>query len=120
MKLPTITRRKILSWFPCAEAKPFIPKNYKGTILDVLAHKPPEHEGHKRYDWIIWIATNEKCYPNQSVANKILQLWACDCAERALNKYSNDIDERSANAIKVARKYANGKATDEELDAARA
>lgn len=51
-------------------------------------------------------------------AEKVLRAWACDCAERALKKAKVE-DERSWNAIKVARLYNNGKATKEELAAAR-
>lgn len=49
---------------------------------------------------------------------KVLRAWACDCAERALRK-AKVTDERSWNAIKVARDYNEGKATREDLDAAR-
>ena len=46
------------------------------------------------------------------------RLFACDCAERIVH-FCGD-DDRPRNAIEVARRYANGKATDEELAAARA
>lgn len=48
-----------------------------------------------------------------------LRLFGCDCAERVLyiwEKHSND--ERPRQAITIARAYANGKATDEQLAAA--
>ncbi len=48
---------------------------------------------------------------------KILRAWGCDCAERALKK-AKVTDERSWNAIKVARLYNEGKATKDELAAA--
>ena len=118
-KLPIITTKKILSWNPCNEARPFIPKGWKGTVLDILAYPVPK-DGYLRYDWIIWLVTNEKCYPNQSIANRILRLLACDCAERALKKCGDNPDPRSINAVKVARRFANGNATEEELAAARA
>ena len=51
-------------------------------------------------------------------AEKVLRTWACDCAERALKK-ANVKDKRSWNAIKVARLYNEGKATKQELAAAR-
>jgi len=50
-------------------------------------------------------------------AEKGLRAWACDCAERALKK-ANVTDERSWNAIKVARLYNEGKASKKELAAA--
>jgi hypothetical protein len=52
-----------------------------------------------------------------------LRLLSCDFAERALKRErraGQEPDERSWNAIRVSRRYARGKATDEELAAARA
>jgi len=48
------------------------------------------------------------------------RLLACDCAERALHIYESEYpdDKRPRQAIEVARRYANGKATIEELTAA--
>ena len=51
-------------------------------------------------------------------ATKVLRTFACDCAERAL-KRANVTEERSWNAITVSRLYNEGKATREELAAAR-
>jgi hypothetical protein len=45
------------------------------------------------------------------------RLFACDCAERVLHLCGDD--ERPRNAIAVARRYANGDAADDELEAAR-
>jgi hypothetical protein len=45
------------------------------------------------------------------------RLFACDCAERALGTIETP-DERSVHAIAVARAYALGEATEEELVAA--
>ena len=50
-------------------------------------------------------------------AEKVLRTWGCDCAERALRK-AKVKDERSWNAIKVARLYNEDKATKKELAAA--
>ena len=50
--------------------------------------------------------------------DRIARLFACDCAERALT-HDTGPDQRSVNAIAVARKFANGEATDDELAAAR-
>ena len=52
-------------------------------------------------------------------AEFVLREWGCDCAERALKK-AGVIDERSWNAIKTARLYNRGKATEGDLAAARA
>ena len=50
------------------------------------------------------------------------RLFACDCAERALGRErdaGHEPDPRSWAAVEVARRYARGEATDEELAAAR-
>jgi len=49
------------------------------------------------------------------------RLFACDCAERVLSVYEKEYpdDTRPRHAIEVARRFAHGNATDEELAAAR-
>jgi hypothetical protein len=50
-----------------------------------------------------------------------LRLFACECAERALNREreaGREPDARSWAALEVARRYASGEASGEELDAA--
>jgi hypothetical protein len=52
-----------------------------------------------------------------------LRLWGCDCAERALNLVEDlgiPVNPRSRQSLTVARRYADGQATREELAAARA
>ncbi len=51
-----------------------------------------------------------------------LRLFVCDCAERTLTRergQGREPDARSWAAIEVARRHADGKATDNELAAAR-
>jgi hypothetical protein len=45
------------------------------------------------------------------------RLFACDCAARAMEQYGN-ADERSLNAIRVARDFVAGEATREDMAAA--
>lgn len=55
--------------------------------------------------------------------DKTLRLFACDCAERALTREHDagrEPDPRSWAAVEVARKYAVGQATTEDLAAAHA
>ena len=47
------------------------------------------------------------------------RLFACDCAERALAFIGDKVDARSVEAVRVARLYAIGNATKEQLSAAR-
>ena len=71
-----------------------------------------------RSDWMIWLA--EK----RGIWNKLdptkLRLFACDCAEQALPIYEKDYpdDKRPRKAVETARLFAEGKATQKELDAA--
>jgi len=54
---------------------------------------------------------------------RVLRLFACDCAERALRrerKQGREPDPRSWECVRIARLYAVGKATKEELAAAHA
>jgi len=83
----------------------------QGTMACIVeVSKPTEKQDDKR--------VSRKCKIIQCVdAQKILRAWACDCAERALIKIKV-ADERSRNAIKVARLYNEGKATKKELNAA--
>jgi len=48
------------------------------------------------------------------------RLFACDCAERALDRWAEHgtVDQRSREAIAVSRRYAEGEASSEELTAA--
>jgi hypothetical protein len=50
-------------------------------------------------------------------ATRVLHLFACECAERAL-KVAGATDERSWNAVAVKRLWLDGKATNEEMAAA--
>ena len=62
-----------------------------------------------RHRKVLWMAD----------ADSALRHFACDCAEDAC-RVAKLTDERSINAIRVARLYADGKATSDELVAARA
>ena len=52
---------------------------------------------------------------------RVLRLFACDCAERALRRerrQGREPDKRSWGAVRIARLFADGKATKQELAAA--
>jgi hypothetical protein len=65
---------------------------------------------------LLWLLLDESLMtPRQ------LRLFACDCAARALRceaRAGRKPDPRSLAAVRVARRYANGKATAEDLSAA--
>ena len=56
---------------------------------------------------------------NEFVSEQNLRLFACDCAERVLPIFEKECpeDNRPRKAIEVARLFADGEATHEELDA---
>jgi hypothetical protein len=62
------------------------------------------------------VSTHRKVLAKVS-GKKLLRLFACDCAEEVLT-LCKVTDKRSWAAIEVSRRYANGKATKEELAAA--
>lgn len=75
----------------------------------------------KRADWMLWLLARMSDKPGWPKQRLVVHT-ICDCAETALpiweKKYPND--KRPRNAIETARKFADGKATAKELDAARA
>ena len=63
-------------------------------------------------DWLIWIATRHGV-----MTDKDARLFACWCVRQIWHLLT---DERSKNAVRVAERFARGKATQEELAAAEA
>lgn len=57
-------------------------------------------------------------YCGDTEGQKIMRLFAADCAERALSLYGGDVDPRSWAAVDVARQHARGQASDSDLAAA--
>ena len=84
-----------------------------GNMACIVEVSPPIEKDQTKF-----VSRKRKLVDAQN-AEKVLRAWACDCAERALRKAKVE-DERSWNAIKVTRLFNDGKATQQELDAARA
>jgi hypothetical protein len=100
---------KTLTWADFAEHKPcYNPAEkygeWEGTILDLMQH--PDIPAKDK----VWAFTREGI-----VDDKTLRLFAVACARRVQNLMQ---DKRSINALDVAERYANGKATEDELAAA--
>lgn len=65
----------------------------------------------ERGDWMMWLIYNGK----YDISNKTLRLLAVRFAREVQHLMT---DQRSINALDVAERFANGEATEEELDAA--
>jgi hypothetical protein len=91
----------------CDEAKEWV-SDHGGTVKELW-------KDCERGDWMTWIIVKDQ--DNFGVTRKQIIPALCDCAELSLhhfeNKYPND--NRPRNALKVARLWADGKATDFEL-----
>lgn len=116
MKHKAVTVEQVMEWGPCGEyTEERVRKLFKGrrrvTALDVLPMWIP-------LDDRFWVVLRE-----DMIDARTLRLFACDCAERALQrerKHGREPDRRSWDAVAVSRRYAMGKATNRELTAARA
>ena len=68
-----------------------------------------------------WVARKVRLVSETAWDERTARLFACDCAEHVLPIYEQDYpdDNCPRHAIEVARRYANGEATVQELTAAR-
>ena len=92
----------------CAEGRAWAKKARITSDAEAWAKCP-------RWSWMAWLLSQR----GLSMPEREARLFACDCAERALANIAEP-DPRSVAAVEVARRYAMGTATQEELDAARA
>ena len=102
---------KTLTWADFAKHEPcYNPAEkygeWQGTILDLMQH--PDIPAKDK----VWAFTREGI-----VDDKTLRLFAVGCARRVQHLMT---DQRSLDALDVAERYANGNATKDELNAARA
>jgi hypothetical protein len=69
-----------------------------------------------------WVARKVRLISETAWDERKARLFACDCAEQVLPLYEQDYpgDMRPRQAIETARRYANGEAAVQELNAARA
>ena len=94
--------------------------------LDALDNAPGPFVSRVRLEgWIV--AGDDKACATRRVrlagpvdVTRELRLCACDCAERVLPIFEREhpADDRPRKAVEVARRFANGEATQEELAAA--
>ena len=91
---------------PCKPAETWVASSWSGSLLDILSLSNVKDADK------VWVVS--RLLPKRKA-----RLFACWCAEQALARVPSP-DVRSLEAIEVARRYAYGKATDEELTMARA
>ena len=116
-RLRRITVARIMSWSPCPGwTRERVQAAFGGrrslTPLEILAlgDVPPTDR--------LWVILREEIIPSRE-----LRLIACWFAERALRSEratGREPDKRSWAAVAVSRRYADGRATAEELSAAEA
>lgn len=105
MKL--LTFQDIVDMKPCVQHLPskYIPETWSGTIIDVLSlpNVAPREK--------LWVA-------RRVLGDKVLRLFAVDCAKRALSRFDK-LDDSVLNAINVAEAFAHGNATEKRLKEAK-
>ena len=107
-----ITLELVKSFNPCYDPEEIgLISDMKLTPLEVIEQVVNKV---KSKDDIIWLLCRK-----EFMSDKDMRFFAVWCAREALKLVENP-DQRSINACDVAEKYANGKATKEELAAARA
>ena len=114
--MKTVTLEEFKTFDPCwmkteegtARLEKIGSRKKEWTALDVLRLEEVSAEDR------LWAVLREEFVPAH-----ILHEFVCRCAEEALRK-AGVTDDRSWNAIRVKRLWIEGKATDTELDAARA
>jgi hypothetical protein len=103
--MKTFTIADIRSWRPCYDPNEYLPEDWKGNVLDILDNKEIP------FDDRLWVICR-----TELVSEKLMRLFAVWCARQVQHLMT---DERSTQALDVAEAFANGKATEQELAAAR-
>ena len=106
-----ITIKRLRNLSPCYDPTEIgIPENYRANISRFI--KDYRNLTQSKDD-MLWVLLRP-----EFLSDRLCRLFAVWCARKAL-KLIDDPDKRSINACNVAEKFANGKATKEELAAAR-
>ena len=103
--MKTFTYKDIVSWDPCYDPIKYIPKDWEGTIVDILDLNDCSFKER------LWVVLRP-----DFLSEKLVRLFAVWCARQVQHLMK---DKRNLEALDVAERFANGLATQEELDAAR-
>ena len=106
MTLKTLTINDIRSFRPCYDPARYLPEDWSGTALDILRVTDCPAEDR------LWVVCHDGV-----IDDRTFRLFAVLCARQALALIDNP-DPRSIAACDVAERFANGQATNDELDAA--
>jgi hypothetical protein len=103
--MKVISIETLRSYSPCYDPSKYFPEDWKGTVLDIIVDE--------RIPWEdrLWATMR-----SDLVSEKLMRLFAVWCARQVQRLMK---EERSLKALDVAEDFANGKATREELTAAR-
>ena len=108
--MKTISNRIIRNFNPCYDPSEVVKEENEELPVVEWVQKY-RNLVHQKQD-IVWLLCRE-----DFMSDKDMRLFAVWCAREAL-KLIPEPDERSVNACDVAEKFANGEATEEELNAA--
>jgi len=104
--MKTFTIDDIRQLGPCYDPARYLPEDWSGTALDILAVEDCPSEDR------LWVVLHDEWIPSRT-----MRLFAVRCARQALALIDSP-DPRSVAACDVAERYANGQADDKELAAA--
>lgn len=109
MNLPVRTLADLTMLSPCYDpvVRGYLPKGWKGTVLDIL--KVTSCPAKDR----LWVA----CHPGW-IDDVTLRLFAVWCAKQALQWQKSKDPARLVDILETVEKYANGRATEAELQEA--
>ena len=103
----TFTTSDIRSWGPCYDPNRYLHENWSGSAIDLLKNEEIPFQDR------LWVVLR-----TDLVSERIMRLFAVWSYRQTWDWVPNP-DPRSIKAAEVAEAYANGKATKEELVAAR-
>ena len=109
-KITKISNRIIRRFRPCYDPSEIGSK--ESEYLPIREAVEKYRNSVKEKEDIIWLLCRK-----EFMSDRDIRLFATWCAREALKLIENP-DQRSVDACNVAERYANGYATDEELDAA--
>ena len=96
--------KDIRSWEPCYDPVEHLLENWRGTALTILKNETISFEDR------LWVVCR-----SEIASDRTMRLFAVWCARQVQHLMA---DKRSIDALDVAERFANGQATQTELDAA--